>query len=82
MIWSTTSGDLLKIKVVKYKMLFSPSKEEFKNAIETSMKMKITEDENQYLYDMVNSKRDGVIEVKDQLNLKIRKRTIRNIFRL
>ena len=63
-------------------MLFSPSKEEFKNAIETRMKMKITKKENQYLFDMVNSKRDGVVDVKDELNFKIRNRRIRNIFRL
>ena len=53
-------------------MLFSSSKEEFKNVIETRMKMKITKKENQYLYDMVN----GVVDVKDELNLKIRKRNI------
>ena len=66
----------------KYKNVFSPSKEEFKNAIETRMKMKITKKENQYLFDMVNSKRDGVVDVKDELNFKIRNRRIRNIFRL
>ena len=43
------------------------------------MKMKITEKENQYLSDMVN--KDSVIDVEDGLNLKIRNRSIRNIFR-
>lgn len=45
------------------------------------MKMKITEKENQYLFNMVNSNKDSVIDVEDGLNSKIRKRTIRNIFR-
>ena len=61
------------------KLFFSSNKEEFKNAIETITKMKITEKESQYLFEMVNSKKDGVIEVQDEL--KTQNRTIRNLFK-
>ena len=40
------------------------------------MKIKINDKENQYLYDMVNSKK---VDVEDELNLKLGKRTFRNI---
>ena len=61
------------------KYFFSSNKEEFKNAIETITKMKITENESQYLFDMVNSKKDGVIEVQD--DQKTQNRTIKNLFK-
>ena len=62
-------------------MYYFHSKVEVKNAIEAIMKTKITEKETQYLFNMVNSNKDSVIDVEDGLNPKIRNRTIRNIFR-
>ena len=66
------SGEMRQRKTWKLNSVFC-SKAEFKNAIEKITKMKISERENNFLFNMVDANKDGVIDVEDELKLNMEK---------
>ena len=47
------------------------NREEFKDAVEKITKLTISERESEYLFTMFDANKDGLIDIKDKLNLKI-----------
>ena len=56
----------------------SITRKEFKEAIEKVTRLKISEKESDYLFQMVDANNDGVIDAENELNLDLNQHTVQN----